>query len=104
MDSVATLLAKARRAHEWEREKAPGLLLTSGATAGSGNLSLTKILGTPCDEWRKRKMTGRLGSHTEASCCLRMTSSTISLMTMIAGKSTRDMAEILIEMLDEYYG
>ena len=27
MDSVATLLAKARRAHEREREKAPGLLL-----------------------------------------------------------------------------
>ena len=27
MDSVATLLAKARRAHEQEREKAPGLLL-----------------------------------------------------------------------------
>ena len=27
MESVATLLAKARRAHEREREKAPGLLL-----------------------------------------------------------------------------
>ena len=27
VDSVATLLAKARRAHEREREKAPGLLL-----------------------------------------------------------------------------
>ena len=103
MESVATLLAKARRAHEREREKAPALLLKA----------VQQRVREVCpdeDPWDAvRRMAEEKGDR-----AIRVTYRGVMLLEDDQRRNLpyddesweiyTDMADILIEMLDEYYG
>ena len=103
MESVATLLAKARRAHEREREKAPALLLQA----------VQQRVREVCpneDPWDAvRRMAEEKGDR-----AIRVTYRGVMLLEDDQRRNLpyddesweiyTDMADILIEMLDEYYG
>ena len=103
MDSVATLLARARRAHEREREKAPGLLLKAVQQR-------VREICPDEDPWDAvRRMAEEKGDR-----AIRVTYRGVMLLEDDQRRNLpyddesweiyTDMAEILIEMLDEYYG
>ena len=103
MDSVATLLAKARRAHERERDKAPALLLEAVQQR-------VREICPDEDPWDAvRRMAVEQGDR-----AIESTYWGIMLLEQDRRRGlpydddtwevNTDMADILIEILDEYYG
>ena len=103
MESVATLLAKARRAHEREREKAPGLLLKA----------VQQRVREICPDEEPWDAVRRMAEE-KGDRAIRVTYRGVMLLEDDqrrnlpyddeSWESYTDMADILIEMLDEYYG
>ena len=103
MDSVATLLAKARRAHEREREKAPRLLLKA----------VQQRVREICPDEDPWDAVRRMAEEKDDRA-IRVTYRGVMLLEDDRQRNLpydddsweihTDMAEILIEMLDEYYG
>ncbi len=103
MDSVATLLARARRAHQQEREKAPGLLLQA----------VQQRVREICPDEDPWDAVRRMAEEKD-DLAVR---GTYWHIMVIANDQRRnlpyddesweinlDMADILIETLDEHYG
>ena len=103
MDSVATLMAKARRAHEREREKAPGLLLKAvqqrvrEICPDEDPWDAVRRMAEEHDDWAIRSTywyVKSIDSDQQRNMPYDDESWEINL----------DMAEILIETLDQHYG
>ena len=103
MDSVATLLAKARRAHQQEREKAPGLLLKAvqqrvrEICPDEDPWDAVRRMAEEHDDWAIRSTywyVKSIESDQQRNMPYDDESWEINL----------DMAEILIETLDQHYG